>query len=489
MKKALCLLLCLLMLLPFSFACAGNTDDPKDSNADTTAGNPEDTGSGDEIEDALAQIDIQFKNSNGNNTFLIITRKNVGDSVKELWQEEQSSEPLEQAVYLRNTELEDLCSLVYKVDPQDNVNAAVKQEIQAGQSDLCIAFPNMIDAGAIAADAKLYDFNDVETLNLDGRWWDQGTRELTLKGGVYFMNSDVNYSVHGCSYLTLYSKKMAETKNIPNLYDMVDNNEWTLDKMISLMEDVANDVNGDGKADAGDDYGLITTSAIGSILFYGIGLQYIKIEDGEPMIAIGTTEKQKISEFLDKVETFIGTSGKTWVSKSGEEAEGQDMFSANQSLFYMEIAGYILNLRKTMTDPFGVLPLPKWNSQQENYLTWTNAISSTMVIPKIGNDNQLNDIGTVIEAMALLSLKHVRPAFYDTNLVSKGTRDEDSARMLDILFAHRVYDMAQYYDSTFGMAHVIGDCVLNPNTRFESTWTRKAKNFDKNLKRLLGNLK
>ncbi len=489
MKKALCLLLCLLMLFPSLVACANNTDDPKDSNADTTAGDSEDTGSSDEVEDALAKIDIQFKNSNGNNTFMIVTRKNVGASVEELWQEKQSNEPLEQAVYLRNTELEDLCSLVYKVDPQDNVTSAIKNQIQAGQSDLCIAFPNMVEAGSIAADAKLYDFNEVDTLNLDGKWWDQGTRELTLKGGVYFMNSEVNYMAHSCTYLTLYSKKVAETKNIPNLYDMVDNNEWTLDKMISLMEDVANDVNGDGKADAGDDYGLITTSAIGSILFYASGLQYIKIEDGDPMLAIGTTEKQKISELLDKTATFMGTSRKTWASKQGEEAEGQDMFSANQSLFYMEVSSYILGLRKTMTDPFGVLPLPKWNSQQENYLTWTHAISSTMVIPKIGDEDQLNDIGTVIEAMALLSLKHVKPAFYDTNLVSKGTRDEDSARMLDIVFAHRVYDMAQYYDSTFGMANIVGDCILNSSTNFESSWAKQSKRFDNNLNKLLRKLK
>ncbi len=494
MKKALCLLLCLLMLLPFSFACANQSDTPDDTkpNSTTAANSEEDSSAADPIESGLAQIKLffesnKFKNSGGNNTFMVVTRNNVGNSVKELKQDKTSSEPLEDAVYLRNTELSELCGLEYYVNPVNDVISEVKNQTSAGSSNLCIAFPHALDAGSLATDAKLHNFNHVFSLSLDGEWWDQGTRELTLAGGVYFMNSEINYMAHDCSFLTLYSKNVAESKTLPNMYDVVNNNEWTLDKMIALMEDVANDVNGDGIADSGDTYGLISTTSLGNMLFYASNLKYIDAKGDTPELLIGGTEKKKIGELLDKIASFTGNTQTSWISREGDEATGRDMFAANQALFYVESTSKITTLRKLMDDDFGVLPLPKFDARQEYHLTYVHAIASTMVIPKSVDEADFEAIGSAIEAMALLSKKYVRPAYYDINLSSKGIRDEESAKMLDIVFAHRVYDMAQYY-STFGMGDIMKDCFLN-SKGFDAAFARVDTKFATRVKTLLRKLR
>ena len=49
---------------------------------------------------------------------------------------------------------------------------------------------------------------------------------------------------------------MAEELNIGNVYEMVDNGTWTLDKMAELGSVAYSDVNGDSKCDTGDKYGI-----------------------------------------------------------------------------------------------------------------------------------------------------------------------------------------------------------------------------------------
>lgn len=485
MKKTLCMLLCLLLILPVFAACANQKDDNDGSTTTANSGSStttEEEGTKDAVEEALKLIDVDYNKK----TFEILTRKDVGNSVKELKQDSTSSEPLENAVYMRNTELAERCNLVYLVTANDNVVSAVKNQVSSGGSDVALAFPNMIDAGTLASDGQSNDFNSLDGLNLDGEWWDQGTRQLQLNGGVYFMNSDVNYMAHDVTFLVLFSKKMAESKNLTDMYSLVSNNEWTLDKMISLMSDVAKDVNNDGIADKDDIYGLIATAGLGSALFYGSGLQYIDASGDSLELAIGANEKQKISTLLDKIHSFVGTGNTTWVSKQGEEIVGQEMFSANKSLFYAEVASYIVNLRK-MADNFGVLPLPKYDASQENYLTYVHNISSTMTVPKTVSEENQEDVSAVIETMVLLSKKYVRSAYYDITLASKGVRDENSAEMLDIIFAHRVYDLAQYY-SYFKMADIFNQCVSN-NKGFESAFASPSKNFKSNVNKVLRKLK
>ena len=199
MKKTLCMLLCLLLILPVFAACANQKDDNDGSTTTANSGSStttEEEGTKDAVEEALKLIDVDYNKK----TFEILTRKDVGNSVKELKQDSTSSEPLENAVYMRNTELAERCNLVYLVTANDNVVSAVKNQVSSGGSDVALAFPNMIDAGTLASDGQLNDFNSLDGLNLEGEWWDQGTRQLQLNGGVYFMNSDVNYMAHDVTF-------------------------------------------------------------------------------------------------------------------------------------------------------------------------------------------------------------------------------------------------------------------------------------------------
>lgn len=158
------------------------------------------------------------------------------------------------------------------------------------------------------------------------------------------------------------------------------------------------------------------------------------------------------------------------------------MFAQNQGLFYSEVASYIVNL-KDMSDDFGVLPVPKYNVDQEKYVTWVHSISSTMVIPVGPRDAEKDS--KVIECMAILSGEHVIPTYYELVLKRKTIRDEESAGMLDIIFSNRTYDLVNYY-STLGLAGTFQGCVTRKNNSFASSYSKNENRAKKNLNKLIG---
>ena len=67
--------------------------------------------------------------------------------------------------------------------------------------------------------------------------------------------------------------------------------------------------------------------------------------------------------------------------------------------------------------------------------------------------------------LAYESMNHMTPAYYEQTLQNKVSRDEESAAMLDLIFASRTYDFGWYFE--------MGD--------FTSILMNALRNYDKNL--------
>ncbi|MBQ2805927.1 MAG: extracellular solute-binding protein [Clostridia bacterium] len=472
--KLLSAFLAALMLLACFAGCADVEDDPSEVESGSTEVEA------DEYQVALDAIEIDL----GGEDFAVVCRNDAGNAQNEMMREDTSSDPLEQAVYTRNLLLEEKCGINYIVSPVGTADVieTIANDIKGGSGEYSLAMPNMEGAGTMATRGHARDFHDLPYIDLEADWWDQGTAEMNIGGKLFWMNSDVNFLAHDVTFLILFSKVLAEKEGIDNLYETVENQEWTLDVFSSYVEKVSQDANGDGKYDSSDIYGLIGTSAMGSTMFYASGLKYVQCsEEDDPYLCMTDSDLLKATDLLDKVLEIFYAGNTTYIVKAGDENVAKGMFAANQGLFYSEVASYIVNL-KDMSDDFGVLPVPKYDESQENYQTWVHGISSTMVVP-VGPQNP-EDISKVLECMAILSGKHVIPTYYDLVLKRKTVRDEESAGMLDIIFSNRTYDLVNYY-STLSLAGTFQSAVTRGNNSFASTYSKAAGRTEKALKKLI----
>ena len=280
----------------------------------------------------------------------------------------------------------------------------------------------------------------------------------------------------------MFSKVMAEQQELSNLYETVENQEWTLDLFASYIKRVSSDADGNGKFDENDNYGLIGTSTMGYNMFYASDLKFVDCdEEGEPYLAMTDSDLLKANDLLDKLLDMLYTGNSTYIVAPGKEQVAKQMFTQNQGLFYVECASYVVGLR-SMSDDFGVLPMPKYDKAQSHYTTYVHSISSTMVVPQ-GAKNY-DDLSKVIETMAVLSGQSVIPTYYELVLKRKTVRDEESAGMLDIIFSNRTYDLANYYEK-IGLMHVFQAAVNEKTNSFASKYSKASSKAEKELRKIV----
>ena len=119
---------------------------------------------------------------------------------------------------------------------------------------------------------------------------------------------------------------------------------------------------------------------------------------------------------------------------------------------------------------FGILPWPKYDEASEYYAN-VDAATNMIVVPIT---NQVPDnTGLVLESLAILGREHVIPAYYDVALKTRDSRDEDSAEMMDIIVAHRVFDLG-YYNTDMGGAYASHFAELASKKNYDvASWYEK----------------
>ena len=110
--------------------------------------------------------------------------------------------------------------------------------------------------------------------------------------------------------------------------------------------------------------------------------------------------------------------------------------------------------------------------------------SPVMAVPKTASNLEM--IGAVMEAMGEYSYKYLYPAYYDVALKVKGTRDETSIEMLDLIMEGRLVDFAFVYDNFKGFSFTLQDLLKKNATQdFASYYAKKEKSVQKHYDSVL----
>ena len=101
-----------------------------------------------------------------------------------------------------------------------------------------------------------------------------------------------------------------------------------------------------------------------------------------------------------------------------------------------------------MEDDYGILPLPKVDEEQDDYISMLHQAARFMALPV--NCQKTDAVCAVLEEMAYIGHSELLPTYYETVLKEKYARDEESARMLDLIHANVRADIAYIFASDFG---------------------------------------
>lgn len=488
MKKFLAILLILSMVCVSVIACTDPADKPDDTG--NAAGTGEETldpssglgADGKYTTDLTPEEMLQWSDE----TFTVRTVE-LQNARMQLDFEEISDDPVDLAVYYRTAHLEQVMGIdfvdVMDADYYSSGFTSVDNLVQAGDDSYHMLNVRCIESIAAWSKGNIYTFDELKYVNLDKGYWAQDINPgLTLLGEQYTAVGAADLNVYDFMFTLLFSKQVFSERGLPNLYDLVNNGDWTVDKMSEVMKNSYFDENSSDSRDSSDFYGYLADGrmVIPHFLVSCEALSVTKDKGDYPNVNFGD---EHFYEVLQKVFVLMWDEENWFENYTGDNdvpSQCITMFSQNQALFLDCSFNFVPNLRSMATD-FGIIPYPKWDKEQEDYHSRVSYFFS-LVVPNTCKDIDLTS--AVLEIMNCYSANEVIPAYYDQSLQGKIARDEESQAMLDIIFNHRIADLG---DTTF--CDIIRDGVLagmfGSDDRNMSTLTSKSKSINKKISNYL----
>ncbi|MBQ3065066.1 MAG: hypothetical protein IJC98_02405 [Clostridia bacterium] len=323
--------------------------------------------------------------------------------------------------------------------------SAIHQSVRADEGDYHVGFVCTRSAINLAESGFLWDLNEIETLDIDAPWWDQNAaRDLTVGERLYMMTGDISIMYKKSIGVLLFNKQLIEDNHLEDPYQLVKDHKWTIDKFNEMAASVSKDLNGDSQYDLDDRYGLLYYCDMIAMGMIGAGTQFtVKDDQDYPVLTFYNDRTQTIfDKYIDVM--YDPQQSVSWSRLGKTNDEIIAMFQAGQGLFNYNEFHAIENMRRSDLN-FGILPMPLYDESQKDYHHIINPhVAAMLLVPKDCPDVDMT--GYVLDALGAESKNVLTPAYYDQYLKSKGTRDNESAAMLDLIFDTMTYDIGYLYD-------------------------------------------
>lgn len=406
-----------------------------------------------------------------------------GAEENEVYYEEPSDNPLPNAVYRRNMKIYDSLGVeivpVWAGDTGD-ISNIVRTNDAAGDKEYYDVILTRLDHSiSNAANGYLLNFSDIATIDLEHEWWDKYIVDTftVFDDHLYVLSGDLNYYDDYAVQIMYFNKDLVADVGGGDLYQLVRDGKWTIDKMVEIASKASLDENADGKFEPGTDIigiGDNYDAVVHYAYCYGLKLSE-NDEDGVPSVVWAN---DKNTSYIDEIYTILTDDSIATVNAQNTH------FINNKIVFYGDMLGAITMFRDMQSD-FGILPMPKGDSSMERYNAYvSNGWTTVYSIPSVFTSAEAYDTGIILECLSAASKDEVTPALYDQLLQSKYIRDEESKEMLTYILDSKVYDWA----GDLSWASTLRDAYNNVLKNGASSFTTALQQNEKQLKKQLEKL-
>jgi len=376
-------------------------------------------------------------------------QKDTNNSDLGIYASEQNGDTINDAVYKRDSAVMEKYNFDIKyiecTDGSLHPVKTIKPIILAGDDAYDAFLDGAAEFTALAAEGMLVDMRTLENMDLDSPWWPQTIVDsLTIGDSLYAVVGSHMMNVKTFLYVTLFNHKLAANFGIDKneLYNAAKDGTWTLDKLYSYAKGIKSDLNGDGKYDHNDLWGISGECYNAYTMAYGAGVDYVK-SDSSGKINVSVLEEKNINiindvlDILTDKETTLITEQITGVESIWTTAD--EILINDQILFYVGNPP-AFQIREMDSD-YGIIPSPKYNEDQDFYRHTTSVYNaSTLMIPVSCADAQ--KVGFIQEAICYEAYYTFLPEFYKNFLETKYARDEETIEMLQIIHDTIYYDFS-----------------------------------------------
>ena len=290
-------------------------------------------------------------------------------------------------------------------------------------------------------------------INWDQPWWNQGSNyNSTINGKLFTVTGDLSVRAMLDTWIIAYNMDLLQSYGgitSEEMYKIVLDGEWTLDKMIEICSSIYEDVNGNGK-DRGDIYGYgcdVSNRTMPWVTSFGEKFFTLNEERTGVEITLGTEKIYSALERLCNFQhnslgayTYYGTYDYYTENEIDGKEWGMEDFTNGTLTMLPTTFNACFDNFTDLSFTYGMLPFPKYDTAQEKYLTVPEYDFSVYGVPTTLPFEDYDMVGIIMEALNAESWKTVSPAYYDEALKGRYSADPTTAEVVDLIMNGRVFE-------------------------------------------------
>ncbi|MBQ7338481.1 MAG: hypothetical protein IJW40_08530 [Clostridia bacterium] len=285
----------------------------------------------------------------------------------------------------------------------------------------------------------LYDINEVPHIDLSQPWWNENSIDnFQINDKIYMATGAITNRYVYSPYAVLFNQQLIDDAALDSPYELLENNEWTLEVFAEMIEDTYRDLNANDAIDLEDFYGLAPASDSETAWYFAAGATLLdKVEDE----LIFTYLDDNNTIILEEVLALYDSDN---VLQYEQTYDSIDAFREGRAIFH-SMALCDITMLNDMEDEYGIVPMPKYDSYQETFYSNANRYISTMaLLPSSIVD--IDNVGLIIEGMAMTSQYTSLDKQYEQVLLNRQALDAQSKASLITVVESTTYDLCYAFD-------------------------------------------
>lgn len=426
------LLMVLLMLLPSVIACKKDKETEEtegDTTAATVADGTEDPYEYDEngyVKDTIPD-DVNY----GNKKVSLLCW--IDDSSMTTLPDEASDDTVKAELYLRRLEVEERLGLVFNVRNENGSHAymndfltTLETAVNSGEVfDTVCAYSSM--GPTMATRGLLKNLNSLKYPQTDMPWYPDTVSEWEQYGSLYYVANNSSIQALRAMMVMFCNSQMFVDKGLEDPVDLVLSGDWTMQTMLEYA--VNFNTEDDGV------YGLVVDDSTRmDAFYYGCGFRNTVKNNGKTELAyVSETAKDRITTLVDAMVPVFNNSQSVTIAANTAQA----MVKKETALMVATCAW----LPKLDDYDYCVIPLPKLDGEQENYISVQTAGYDIWCVPMTADDAEMS--GVMIEALASADYRKIAPLYFDTYMKLRYSKNEVTSSMFDIIRGSITHDFGR----------------------------------------------
>ncbi|MBR6681363.1 MAG: hypothetical protein IKL40_00065, partial [Clostridia bacterium] len=396
--------------------------------------------------------------------------------------ESETGEIMSEVITKRNSALSQKYNITVAHQRANDIIAEVENAVNSGVIDFDAILATGSDLTSLAVKGMLYDLNN-DDFSLDAQYtgyyfWDQNANEqLAFGNKLYFSNCAFN--IHSFGYVMFFNKYLIEEYNLTSPYEMIKNNTWTIDNWAEMVKTANQNI-----IDWQNKYPSSSLLDTRSVVFDN---NTPKVFAYSSEIRATTNDKSGTIQttLLDNRTSLVAVYEKLCQLVEAEfcipyDSDSIKHFEQDKIIFMIKDASFT-DLSNTMEHEYGIVPIPKFDSDQKDYMTLYPENGYLLALPSLMPDPDRTV--TIIEDMNYYSSFIINPTWFDVLLTRRYARDDESEMTLRTLYENRIYDIGLYND-----LGGIGSVVLNINDTADCNVVEKYNSYKQKIQEEIDSL-